>query len=1407
MKQEEVFEKQRKLVKAISLILVIAIILIDTKNIWFNNGFIIFSDLDFSGINDKRYIERIWGIFNPHFSSANFFNLSRLFFAIPFYALNYLLSFFYNQAMLKMIIMFCLIVAGVGMFLLCEYLLVRTLKGFPDYVHYFGLIIPAVYYALNPWVIFRIQHIFLLSGYSVFPLTIMEFLKLFEIKIFNYQKEVEEYQQRRRIQGKHITINEKIALNDFFKIVLYSMIGSAAIHYFFFYIIFLTVLFVGIILRIWKLNNYSSAVVLFYLRKYFIMIGLMILGNFYWFLTYLITLLFVNIEPQNVNVVDTLQLFSRNSSVQNVLYLISYWLPFFNFEIFLDKMFWFAGGVFLLIIAYIIFYRFGWHFYVRLFTLVTSLVILLSLGTNVDPFADVYVKVVTDVPVIGHLFRDPNKLVGVLACFLAIILGFGIDRIVFFLLNAGFGRKFAVTFVILMLVCFYFYQRPVKIFYIDNYYKGVPIPKEYKEISKYYTKDGKILWIPTMDNMVLSNGISAYSWNVNKEMPGSMKAVGDFHVYASSKNTIFQHENNVGTISYFYSYLQNVLDKGGTDKIGRLLELTGFNQVAYHRDVQNQEERQKFNLFILEKQKEMKLRKKLGFIYLYDVKKSTDNTKVDIYNTKGLNHFVQLFDFENILGAKGYNMIWSQGKREKFDLNKINLVVGDNKFDIFQQIIPDRYIIPLFDKINTGNPYIGWAKSMCKESDWFWIQKVNNLNRLPWDYDYGKGFIFTYTPYTVELPPYKLNKKIGEVILNSNDIIKTDFFEIDKEETNFKLEITKDVIGNSILAAEVAPKKFIGNVFWKIARSKLMSIKPGYISLRAVVSGVNAGKVHFKLKFFNEDMNELGVVYGSVPGEVAEFNKALINTNAVVPHATKYMRVELWLLEDQKTPVYFWIHEFELRYFSSISSNELRIKVPSYIKGKYHLYIRALVNENGGSVKINDTKISLKGDENQFKWLYVGKYTKDTIVIKPEEGFTLLNLLCALPDWLYKKIQSMDLKSKQAMVLFSNEFTLEEGFKVKSLENYYVYPNFVYSLVDVIGSGIYTKKIDILRNDSYKLYFVGNITSKVAITLKDKDNKVVKFGYLKFLKSINNNFDGIRFCVSDKPYSYFLTIEKEKNSKWSSQLYYIDLGFLKKGQYILKVEFENGVKSLTEPEDIHVLHPEEVKVNLKVDDTLYILISNILQESVTTQKKENKIFSSKYSDIYSDKVKYWLIYGTKQIKSKKNELYYVDFDIETKGMAEVSAKILFMDKNKVLYESQFIDILNNKGQSIFSPKRDGFVQIVFFVRSNGKEDGMFELKQIRLIDISKMNKFSTIVVLPSNIQKGSKLNILNEAYNPLWENNGEKSKQVNIFLNGFYNCSFKYIFGPKIQIAYMFGLLVSIIYIAMNLWALLRRKK
>lgn len=1405
MKQEELLQRERKVAKFFSIFILILIILINTKNIWCNNGFIIFSDLDFSGINDKRYIERIWGVFNQHFSSTNFFNLSRLFFVIPFYLLNSILSLFYNQAMLKLIILFCLIASGIGMFLLCEYLLVKTLKGFPDYVHYFGLIVPATYYALNPWVIFRIQHIFLLSGYCMFPFVIKEFLKLFEIKVFEFQK-IGDKNTRRKFSSERVVINEQIKMKDFFKIVLYTMIGSAAIHYFFFYIIFLLILFIGILLRILNLNKFSFEVLKFYIRKFILMFVFIVAGNFYWFFTYLIALFFVNFEPQNVNVVDTLQLFSRNSTVQNVLYLVSYWLPFFNLDVFLDRMFWVCGAVFLTIIAYIIFYRFGWHFYVRLFTIVTGIVIFLSLGTNVDPLADVYVKIVTNLPVIGHIFRDPNKIVGVLACFFAIILGFGVDRIIFFLLNAGFGRKFVYSFVVLMLVSFYFYQRPVKTFYIDGFYKGVSIPKEYIKISNYFSKEGKILWIPTMDNMVLSNGLSAYKWNINKDMPSLMKSVGDFHVYSSRKNTIFQHENNVGTVSYLYMYIQHLLDKGGTDKLGKLFELAGFNQVAFHNDVQNQEERQKFNLFVLNNQKDISLRKKEGVISLYDVKQYPSTHKIDIYNTKGLNHFLQLYDFEDILKAKGYNLIWSQGHRELFDLNKTGLVIADNKFEALQQIIPDKYIIPLFDKVNTGNPYVGWAKSMCKESEWFWIQKTNNINQLPWDYDYGKGFIFTYTPYSVKVPPYKLNKTFGELILDTNDILKTDFFQLDKEETNLRIELTKDVLGNGILAAKTAPKR-VGNVLWKIAKSKLVTLKPGFISLKAVVSGVNAGKVHFKLKFFDENLNELGVVYGNVPGEVAEFNKATIITNSIVPPSTKYMRVELWVLEDQKSPVYFWIHNFELRYFSEISSNELRIKTPSHIKGKYHLFVRAFVNEQGGKVKINKTTVSLKGNENQFKWIYLGKYNTDTITIKPESGLILLNLFCALPDWLYNKIQNINLKTKQAIILFSSEFTFENSFKINDLEDYYLYPSYIDNQVEIIGEGTYTKKIDILKSDYYKLYFVGNIKNNATVVLKDAKNKIVKSGKLAFYKLIENKFNGIRFHISDKPNSYFLSIEREKNIRWYPNLYYLDLGYVKEGQYTLEIKFEDGTKSLTVPQDIHLLDPDEVKVNLKAGDTVYILISNILQENISVKKKGNKMLNTKYSDIFSDKVKYFLIYGLKQIKVKKENLYYVDFNFSASGLSEVSAKVLFMDKNKVLYESKYIDISNNQGQLIFSPQKDGFVQIAFFVRSNGKENGVFELKSTRLIDLSQLNKFSSIAIIPQNVQIGSKLNILNETYNPLWQNNGEKSKQVNIILNGFYTTCKKFSFAPYIQIAYFLGISLSLIYLLINLWLLFKKEK
>lgn len=69
-----------------------------------------------------------------------------------------------------------------------------------DFYKVFALVTGALYYALNPWVIFRIQHIYLLCGYSLFPLLLRFFFDIFDPKF--QEQVIEDYNASRVIPYK-----------------------------------------------------------------------------------------------------------------------------------------------------------------------------------------------------------------------------------------------------------------------------------------------------------------------------------------------------------------------------------------------------------------------------------------------------------------------------------------------------------------------------------------------------------------------------------------------------------------------------------------------------------------------------------------------------------------------------------------------------------------------------------------------------------------------------------------------------------------------------------------------------------------------------------------------------------------------------------------------------------------------------------------------------------------------------------------------------------------------------------------------------------------------------------------------------------------------------------------------------
>lgn len=159
--------------------------------------------------------------------------------------------------------------------------------------------------------------------------------------------------------------------------------------------------------------------------------------SFYWLSLYFGSILMdAQVSQNNINVVDTLSLFSRNSSLVNVLYFISYWWPMFPLER-LPLSFYVGGGVLLALIALSMLTASRRFSIILMFTLLTMVFALVATGVKIPLFAKAFVLLVTKTPIVGTMFRDPNKIVGLLAVNFSVLLSFGVIRALAWLETAG----------------------------------------------------------------------------------------------------------------------------------------------------------------------------------------------------------------------------------------------------------------------------------------------------------------------------------------------------------------------------------------------------------------------------------------------------------------------------------------------------------------------------------------------------------------------------------------------------------------------------------------------------------------------------------------------------------------------------------------------------------------------------------------------------------------------------------------------------------------------------------------------------------------------------------------------------------------------------------------------------------
>lgn len=1483
----------------LSLGLVCLLVLAFTRDIWLPRGYIVFSDLDF-GLTDEGYLKRIYGLFNDQFSSTNFFNLSRLAFTAPLYGIAVLFGGAVPHLLLRLIFVSVVLASAIGMFRLCEQLYRLHFGRFPHVLHYAGLVVPALFYAINPWVMFRVQHLFLLVGYAFYPMVVHYVLALFDDwrhpgpasggaaeppqlrtrRIRRYagdekaghvpvadagealpegagllelpeerslsELEPEPALSRRRTYGRSGSrrygspaseaegevVPEALApagalsrkgkrergrrqaaaykheLLLCARIALLIGLGSASIHYFFYYILTIAAFAaVFLFVRLRAAVADRRLVLRDFVRKTIMLGGMTLIFVSYWFIPYLITSLQFAIEPQNVNVIDTLSMFSRYSDIKHVLYMVSYWWPMFDTSRYLDTPFWVAGGVLLGVIALAVFYRYAWHFYVRLFAWCAALTMLIALGVNTGLIRDLNVYLVTKVPLIGHIFRDPNKLIGPMACYFAVLLGFGTDKLIHFLRAAGYGRLIRAMFAVLLLGCVFFYYRPFYAIFTAHYYAGEQVPQAYADVQSHYVPGGKILWTPSMDNMV-TGGVSSYAWNASSGDPDLKKASGDFHVYSSAKPTIFQNEGNLSLVTYFYAYLQELLDTGGAQHLGELLSWTGFNEVGFHQDVAGQQERQAFNRQVLEAQPDLTPTYGNDVIQLYrtaDTAPDLTAASRALYMSKGLDGLMGVLDYkeELQLDPKHTALFWAPGRIQQPALAAQDLVVGDRETDLLFPLLDSSYFTFPFDHLDTGNPYLGWAKTLMKTPDWQWLLKSNNLKDVSWSYDYGHGIAYTSSSYKMDTPPHKMADLKGRELVGMDDVLNG-FFAVD-ESASLQLSYMPGAAEEKpTLAGTVSPGAS-ASTLWQTAKSRLIELDPGqmprFLRMHAVVSGVHAGSMHFKIRFFDEERKELNVSYLSGDNDTVQFAKSEMYSDTVVPAGTRYLRVDILNSQAVGREVYFWIHDFSLLDISETAKpNALELSLAGREPGRYRTFVRLFESAAGGTLAVTakdrTERIATRSADNRLAWRDLGTLELDGgLTIVSLGGVNAVNAVLTIREDEFEATMAAArerLAGAQADIsLVAEDYRLETSLDLRATRNFRTFPNTVGGSFVPVGAGVLRKQLDLLHGGNYRFEVTGYIPpgadvdvvfhplaggADVRMPIRDAERSALN-------RSMAGRYNEVKY-EEDR---YYLRTREQNGEGWEPSRYRLPRVSLAQGSYELRLEIRSNVLNVSDNESLHPLAEGEITVPARLVSEEERLVGYTLAKGALSITRDKAAEGVRYRNQPTDSSQ-WFALGLGRMQVRKGELLAFRADVQADRLRNLHAKAMFTTSGGELMESDYMQ-LNEAGDQfelIAESPVDGYAQMVFLYNGDLEQAGAFELLRSEAYVLDRLVKLEMTALLPAELPRppadpqvtggadgyqvsNGRFLIYNEAFSPIWRQSGsgEAPLSVNLLHNAF----------------------------------------
>lgn len=1311
-------------------------------------GQIVFSDLDFP-FNSETYLDEIFGIWNTKWNTTAMLNIPRLIVLLP----SFLFSRLFNNngdLFLKIFILQNLSIAGMSFYLFCKRLINIYINANFTMSRIFLIIFGSLYYALNPWVVFRIQHIYLLVGYSFFPLILLLFLKVFDYRF-----------QEVAIKGYdcYTPILYKENKRDIVLLAFVITVSSAAIHYFFYTVILLSVLIGLLILKyIIKYRQvekqFKKGLWVNFIKK-IISFGFVLFGfSFYWLFIYVGSIIFrVQASQNNINVVDTYVAFSRNSALQNVLYLISYWWPMIDMSK-LPISFYIGGAIILAVSALGMMYQIHKRHIILFMSLLSLFILIFSTGVRYPYMAKIFLKV-TELPIVGSIFRDPNKLVGLLALFLATFFVFGLESVVE-ILSRLYVRSYMLIplFIAFISVAVLAYLLPMKTQYVEHFYAPIEKPESYVEFQKYYEGDTNHygIYLPLSDEMTQEySHVSTPFWNeAYKSTQSETKATGDIQVYNSPIPTLFQFEGNDPIISYYYQYLQFLLDQGRSNRIGILTQAFGNDQLIYHNEYKQQFDRQSFNSHIIELDKTLIKSYSNTIFSVYDMPYSLeerDNSK-SMVNQLIMTPYgferTPLYDVMGIYDPLKNPVIYLNQRpsntRQIEDIQFNHSVVeAKNNKDLTLSLISEEYALYPFNWTNQGNVFLGWSKTFLSSVDWKWFLQSQDMINRNFDFDKGQGVAVTFASNRLALEPYLRDTTKGKLILDFDALLRTENFFVPDNPDLFEISSNpySELKQVQTLYGELVKDE--SKDIWQVAKSGILEANGGTPYLfELVLSGRDVDKLHLKVRFYNAQNQEIGVSYVVAANETSYFDSIKFLGQVISPSQTTHMRIDLLTFQNPEYKSYWWIHDVNIYDLSEyVEENTLSSSYDAQVTGLYDVFMRSFNSTKGGGLDlvIDNTPFTLdtKTDQkNTFEWSLLGQLNLEkgvhSVDLTALDGFNAVGSIVIIPHETYlgyEKRVAEQLTDSPIIMSFESSIDLNHSGNIQSDR---IYPNTSMGKAIALAKGELKGEFDILNSDTYTIYptilFVNDLDGYATLKLINQ-GEVIQTWDMSQRQSTDESVPIVEYYSKSKTHPYSLMKMDVPYKFEGNQAYDIQL---EPGHYSFEIDVDSQTRNKTSLEQLNPFDFGSVK--FPIEDTL--LSEEGSCERITEDMMQKIIYENGADLIFDPTCSTdWYSYSTNKIAVKKDEEYLVRFDARSENLKKRHLKVLFMDEQSFRISEVFINEVEEQYKSDWNHYEqlikvpEGATQMLLQTLGRGDREKISTL-EINNLEIFNYNEFMAV---------------------------------------------------------------------------------